>query len=101
MSSIDGSYEISARTPLGVMDQTLILVAGENNSLSGRVIQGETDIPFADGKYDGDQFEFEVLLPTPVGKKNAPCSGSVDGDSISGKLRTPFGVAKFTGKRQS
>ena len=96
---IDGTYKITANTPIGKMDSTLTLKT-DGDSLSGSnssAMMGTVE--FSGGKVDGNSFTFEMSLNTPMGKMDMTNNGTVDGDNISGEVKTSMGNSAYTGVR--
>ena len=95
----NGSYDIVVRTPMGSMEQRLVLETIDG-VLSGKVIDNGEEIPFDSPNITGDNsFEANIELPSPLGKFKSVVKATVEGDTISGKLKTPFGLAKYTGQK--
>lgn len=97
--SVDGTYKITAETPMGSMKSTLILKA-EGEELSGTVetgIMGTVD--FNGGKVKGSSFSFAVTIKKFFKKIEISGSGNVDGNKISGEVKTPVGNSSYSGVR--
>ncbi len=97
--AIDGTYKVTADTPMGKIESTLKLYTdGEN--LSGSMTSGMFGtVDFNDGKVDGSSFLANMTMKGPIGKMDMTTSGVVDGDSISGTVKTSMGDYSFTGVR--
>ena len=83
--TVDGIWNTSAKTPLGVLKTKLVLKT-ENNLLSGCSISQFGTDNFSGGKVDGDNFEFTCSSKTPIGPMKFECNGKVAGDKISGLI---------------
>jgi hypothetical protein len=96
---VDGKYKIVIKTPLGDVDNILILKS-DGNSLSGSIINAmNSNAEFAGGDLDGDTFIFTVRMNSPIGSLKSTLSGKVDGNSIAGIAKIMFGSAPFSGAR--
>jgi hypothetical protein len=98
--TIDGTWNTSAKTPLGHMKGKLVLKC-EGNQLSGsNTSQFGTD-NFTGGKVDGDNFEFICNSKTPMGPMKLEYKGKIDGDKMSGiTTLKPMGLkTSFEGVR--
>jgi hypothetical protein len=98
--TVDGTWNTSAKTPLGSMKNKLVLKT-ENNLLSGSITSQFGTDNFSGGKVDGDNFEFTCSSKTPMGPMKIECKGKVEGDKISGlTIVQPIGIkAAFEGTR--
>lgn len=96
---VDGTYNITADTPMGKMESTLILVT-DGDSLSGNTTSAMMGtVEFSDGKVDDNNFSFEMEMNSPMGKMEMTNTGTVDGDNISGEVKTSMGNFPYTGTR--
>ena len=97
--AIDGTYKVTANTPMGKMESTLILKT-DGDSLSGSMSSSMMGtIEFSDGKVDGNSFTFDMTMQSPMGKMEMTNTGAVDGDNISGEVKTSMGNSSYTGVR--
>lgn len=95
---VDGSYAISAKSPMGTQNSTITLLA-DDGKLSGNVVTGIDSSELINGVVNGENFEFEVEMKTPMGKIKPKFTGNVSGDTISGKMKVVFGSFDFEGTR--
>lgn len=95
---LNGVFNTEARTPMGVMKLVMTLTVTEG-VFSGSIESSGQKAEFTGGKVDGDAFEFDAMLPSPMGAAKCHVTGSIERDTISGKVKIPFGVAKFKGTR--
>ena len=97
--SIDGTYKITAETPIGSMESTLILKT-DGGDLSGTMTSGMMGtIDFDGGKVEGSSFSFTMTMKKFLKKIEISGSGEVDGDKISGEIMTSMGNSSFAGVR--
>jgi len=97
--SVDGTYKIVSKTPVGDQPATLTLKT-EGNVLTGSSSSDlEGVAPVLDGKVDGNSFSFSLCPKSPYGELKLDLTGKVEGDTISGDVNSMFGPASFTGKR--
>lgn len=97
--SIDGTYKITAETPLGSMESTLTLKT-DGEELSGTMANGMMGtVDFNGGKVEGSSFSFAVTMKKFLKTIEVSGSGRVDGDKISGKIMTSMGNSSFAGIR--
>ena len=97
--SVDGTYKIMAETPMGCMETTLILKTN-GEALSGTMSAGMMGtIDFNGGKVEGSSFSFATTLKKFFQKIEVHGRGKVDGDRISGEVRTTMGDSCFSGVR--
>lgn len=96
--SVDGTYKITAETPMGFMESTLTLKTdGEelNGTMSG--VMGTID--FKGDKVEESGFSFALTMKKFFKKIEISGCGKVDGDHITGEVRTSLGNSSFAGKR--
>lgn len=96
--AINGTYKTGANSPMGRIEGLMVLEA-EGDALRGSMTAMGNAVEFQDGKVDGDTFEFEVNLRTPMGDMKITVKGSADGDKITGNFVTGFGQMPFDGIR--
>jgi hypothetical protein len=96
--SVDGSYKITINSPMGSRDATLTLAA-DGDSLSGKMDGQDGVQEFTGGTASGNDVTWTMELTKPMPMK-LECSGTVDGDAISGTVKLgAFGEASFSGNR--
>jgi hypothetical protein len=96
---VDGTYQITADTPMGKMESTLTLKT-DGDSLSGSSASAMMGrVEFSEGKVDGNNFTFQMTLNTPMGAMEMTNNGSVDGDNISGEVQSSMGNMAYSGVR--
>jgi hypothetical protein len=96
--SITGTWNLTLTSPLG--DQTAQLDVHEaEGELKGTLTGKGEPAPLHRVSLQGETAEFSADADTPVGRLNLAFSGTVSGDSISGKYQTPFGAFDFSGTR--
>ncbi len=95
-----GKYAVEARTPIGMLTMDMIFEV-DGNVLNGYIDDGKDHADFTEGTINGDEFSFKAALPSPMGSGfiNASVSGTYENGTIAGKVKLPFGFAKFTGKK--
>lgn len=96
--SIEGTYDITVKTLKGKQDGRLLFKI-EDGVLTGTSESGGETVELLDGIADGNNFQFKVKQKTPIGRLSISFKGTVEGDKISGKAKTPFGPAPFEGTR--
>ncbi len=97
--SVEGTYKITAETPMGCMETTLTLKT-DGDALSGTMSAGMMGtIDFNGGKVEGSSFSFATTLKKFFKKIEVNGRGKVDGDRISGEVRTTMGNTCFSGVR--
>ena len=97
--SVDGTYKITADTPMGCMESTLTLKT-DGDELTGTMSAGMMGtINFNGGTVEGSSFSFAMTMNKFFKKIDISGSGRVDGDNISGEVRTSTGITSFAGVR--
>ena len=85
---IDGTYDVTAKTPLGKKAGTLVLVTNGDVCEADLTVAGKTK--HLEGTMSGQEVTFEgtVKLPFPIGKVNYTLVGTVEGDELVGTCKT-------------
>ena len=97
--AVDGTWNVTVNTPMGARPGTLVLTSA-GSALSGSYGGPQGSVPFADGKVDGNNVEWTVTVPGPMGQMALGFKGAVDGDSMSGTVQLgTFGQGTFSGTR--
>ena len=91
--AIDGIYDLTVRTPLGVLNSKLTLKT-EGNALSG-TSEASTVTTEVSGRVNSNQVEWRDKPNTPLGPMDVTFKGKVEGDRISGKAETSVGSFPF------
>ena len=96
--SVDGTWNVTVKSPMGDQPSTLTLKA-EGGTLTGTAsAQGNTN-PIANGKVDGDTVSWSNSITTPF-PMTLEFSGKVEGDTLNGSVKAgSFGSFPFTGTR--
>jgi hypothetical protein len=96
--AIDGTYKITAKAPLGNQEGILVYKT-DGTVLTGTMTVFGTTYEIEDGKASGDNFEHLVRFKTPMGSTKTTVTGTVDGDTISGKFKAMMSTMLFSGTR--
>lgn len=100
MSQVDGSYDVTTKTPMGDQKGTLTL-ASDGDSLTGSLSGDQGTIDISDGKINGEELTWNASITSPMPMK-LEFTAQVDGDEISGSVKLGmFGSAQFSGTRIS
>ena len=96
--SITGTWNLTMNSPLG--DQSARLDIHDTGGVLQGTLTGKGDpTPVQGLEVNGNEVKFAADADTPVGRLNLAFTGTVDGDSLSGKYQTPFGGFDFNGTR--
>lgn len=96
--TIDGTYKLTLKTPVGEQEGKLLLCT-DGNVLTGSIKNTMGEVAFDGGTVDGDAVTFDTRIPTPIGKLKAHVTGTVIGDHFSGMAKLPLGAAEIEGER--
>jgi hypothetical protein len=96
--SVEGKWNLKVSTPMG--EQTPVLTLNvSGNECSGSFAGAQGSAEFSGGSVEGDNVSFSLQIEAMGQKINLECSATVDGDKISGELKSPMGPAQFSGER--
>jgi hypothetical protein len=97
--SIDGNWKITIKGPTGPMSTKLVLSTADGTLSGTQSGQGETST-IVDAKFDGKTIYWVNNTTKPM-KLKVEFTGEVNGDQMSGKVKTGFmGTFPFTGTKE-
>ncbi|MEM7080281.1 MAG: hypothetical protein AAF513_16800 [Pseudomonadota bacterium] len=100
MAELAGRWILSIDTPRGTQNPELEIVQDEQGySGTYHSLRGPVDIETI--TRDGNAFAFQIEITVPIGAIAVTYEGTIDGDSMSGKVINPRGEVTFTGKRDT
>ena len=95
---VEGIWNLKVSTPMG--EQTPVLTLKVNgNECSGSFAGAQGTAEFSGGSVEGDNVSFKLEVDAMGSKITLECSATVDGDKISGELKSPMGPAQFSGEK--
>ena len=96
--SVDGSWNITLKTPMGAQSATLVL-ATDGATLSGQMQSPMGNIDLTDGTVDGGSLTWKAAMTSPM-PMTLEFAATVDGDAIAGEAKLgAMGSAPFEGTR--
>jgi len=87
--SVDGSWKITVQTPMGPQDSTLNLTSDGGRLTGTQVAPNGGSAEIEDGSVNGDELAWNAKITKPF-PLTISFSGTIDGDTISGKVK--FGM---------
>lgn len=97
-AKVAGTWEVSSTGPNGPMTQTLTLQQ-DGSTIKGTLTGRRGEAPLA-GSVAGNNISFTVKRDTPNGTFTMEYTGTVDGDSMKGKVHSERFDREWTAKRQ-
>ena len=98
--AIDGTYNITIKTPLGDQNVKLTLKT-DGDTLTGTTESALTGVnEWTDGRVNGNEITWTENAKTPMGPVTLNMKATVEGDKITGQADSPFGPAPFEGSRE-
>ena len=101
-ADIDGAWLVERETPRGVMKWTINLTS-DGSALTGDIqaVGRERKTAIADGQVDGNEFSFTSVLRRPKREIKLFWSGTIDGSTMNGKIKTESSEPRdFTATKQ-
>lgn len=95
-AQIPGEYDVIQFTPRGEKNSVLRI----DEEGKGALITERGTSEITDLKSDGENFEFNTLVPTPFGKTKSRWTGEVEGDELKATIKTKMGNFQATGTRK-
>jgi hypothetical protein len=96
-AKVAGTWEMSSETPRGTRVQTLA-IQQEGSTIKGTLTGPRGESPL-EGSVTGNKISFTVKRETPAGAFTLEYSGTVDGDSMKGKVHSERFDGEWTAKR--
>lgn len=98
--SVDGTYDVTMKTPMGAQAGRLELKT-DGTTLTGQMSGAQGTVELFDGTVDGNNATWKVKITSPM-PMTIESSATIDGDSITGQAKLgAFGTAPFEGTRVS
>jgi biphenyl-2,3-diol 1,2-dioxygenase len=95
--SANGLWNVVIKTPMG-SNEVVFDLQVEGNDVHGSIKGPKETNEIFDGKVDGNNLTWGAKVSTPIPMTLA-FTATIDGDSISGGAKSPFGTAPFSGTR--
>ena len=88
-ADIGGAWLLEMETPQGTRSWTMNLTSN-GTTLTGHIQAEwrERKTEIAEGKIDGDEFSFTSMLPRPNGEVKLFWTGTVEGTTLTGTIKT-------------
>jgi hypothetical protein len=99
-ADIAGKWESIRETQRGTMTSTFTFEV-DGAKLTGTVGSQRGDSDISDGTIEGNKISFKMVLTMGDRTIELVYSGTVEGDTITGTMRTPRGEQPWTAKRIS
>ncbi len=97
---LEGTYNLSAQTPVGKKSGRAVFARGEGGKLRVRLEISGLKVALASARVDGDTFEFAgTVSALLLGSVPFTCSGSVAGNALSAEARSGDVSIKIAGVR--
>ncbi|TCZ80837.1 hypothetical protein E0485_00645 [Paenibacillus albiflavus] len=95
---MDGTYNITMQTPMG-MEKGTITFTQEGNALSGSLNIFRGSNVFSGGKVEGNEFEFSGEIKKLIAKIPYTAKGTIYGDNLTAVADTKYGKLAIKGSR--
>ncbi len=96
--SIDGTYDVTVETPLGIVKGTVVLCQ-KGDELTGKFAVMGKEAEFSGGAITGNRCTFNGEMVTPLGAISYTINGTVDGDTFAATAETQMGNMTINGVR--
>lgn len=97
---MQGKWTFVVHTYMGDMTSNMdFQVDGEKLTGTGEDAANGAVAEVQDGVYKDNQFSYKLTIKTAVGEMTNELSGTVDGDTITGKSKNAMGEFDVTGTR--
>jgi hypothetical protein len=95
---VSGVWELTSQTPRGTVTRKLTLKQ-DGESLTGNLESPMGTVAIQDGSVKGKQISFKVLRTRGERSREITYSGTVEGDTVRGTIKSPRGDIEWTAKR--
>jgi hypothetical protein len=97
--AVDGTWKLVVNTPMGPQESTLNLTSSGGTLTGTQVAPNGGSATIEEGTVDGNEVSWKASISKPMAM-TLQFSGTVEGDTISGKVKLGmFGSSGFSGTR--
>ena len=97
--AVDGTWKLTVNTPMGAQESTLVLTSSGGTPAGTQAAGSSEGRPIDDLTVNGNEVSWKSSITRPM-SMTLEFSGTVDGDSMSGKVKLGmFGTQSFSGVR--
>jgi len=96
-AKVAGTWEMTSESPRGTRTQTLT-IQQDGSTIKG-TLKGQRGESPLEGSITGNKISFTVKRETPNGTFTLEYSGTIDGDSMKGKVHSERFDGEWTAKR--
>jgi hypothetical protein len=96
-AKVAGTWEMTSESPRGTRTQTLT-IQQDGSTIKG-TLKGQRGESPLEGSVTGNKISFTVKRETPNGTFTLEYSGTIDGDSMKGKVHSERFDGEWTAKR--
>jgi hypothetical protein len=99
--SVAGTWNLTIDTPIGKQHAQLVLTQAADGTWQGssKSIDSGEESPLTDLTVEGNELSWQQAITKPM-KLNNKCSATIDGDTLTGKVKPGmFPAVKMTGER--
>ncbi len=97
---MNGTYRVTLITPFGPQNGTVTLT-DRGGALNGSIHALGNASSFKNGKINGGAFEFSGILDTGFFHIKYAASGTAEGNSLDGTVKTDLGTFQIHGEKTS
>ena len=98
-AKVDGRWSVVLKTPMGDQAMTFHLQTS-GGKLTGKVVAPNETNEVLDGTVNGNELFWRNKVTSPMAM-DVEMTARIEGDSISGGGKSPFGTAPFSGSRMA
>ena len=92
-------YNVVAKAPMLGRQKGKYDFKNNDGAISCVVTFMKREVPVEELVIDGNSFSGICNAPSPMGTMKLEVSGTIDGNAISGMMKTPMGDMPYTGER--
>jgi hypothetical protein len=97
--AVDGTWKLTVNTPMGAQESTLVLMSSGGMPAGTQSAGSSEGRPIDDLTVNGNEVSWKSSITRPM-SMTLEFSGTVDGDTMSGKVKLGmFGTQPFSGVR--
>jgi hypothetical protein len=98
--SVAGTYDCTIKTPMGPQNAQLTVAPTGSDSFTGTIGGDMGQMEIEDGTVAGQTISWKMKMTKPM-PMNLDCEATIDGDTLTGKIKTGmFGAMDLTGTRR-
>ena len=101
MEQFNGLFKVIAKAPILGRQRGKFFFENKEGSVAGTVTFMRNEVEMTDIVINGNEFTAVAEAPSPMGPVRLDITGAIDGDKISGVMKSNVGDMTFEGEKEA